>query len=519
MTLVEVPTSTRVEVFREVFDAAPDAMIVVDRKGHIVLSNRIATLMFGYSEEELLGQSIELLVPARFRGTHVGERNAYHQNPRTRHMGSGQGLWAVRKDGKEFPVEISISPVLGGEYVCAAARDATEARRAANELLEAQQSAESANAAKSEFLSSVSHELRTPLNAVLGFAQLIERDKQTPLSPRQRERLGYVRKAGEHLLHLIDDILDLSRIESGNVAMSPEPVDIEDVMRMVRTTLEPMAERTGVSLTIEAPSPPLSVLADRTRFAQILMNYGSNAIKYGRSGTNVRVVAVQRADFVRVLVSDEGSGIPLDQQSKIFEPFHRAGQETGPIEGTGIGLAISRKLAQQMSGRVGFRSEEGKGSEFWVDLPSIDPRERPEPKPGVASPPSEPQLPEQGRHVVVYVEDNPANLAVMEDFVRDLPFIDLRTAPTAEIGLALIRTHRPSLVLLDLNLPGMSGLEARKHLRDGADTRDIPVIAVTAAVQEAAKHAKEFDRVVTKPIDFDRLGAILDEFLGHSDIP
>jgi len=215
-------------------------------------------------------------------------------------------------------------------------------------------------------------ELCTPLNAILGFAQLLQRDKKEPLSSRHRDRVDQILKGGDHLLHLINDILDLARIEAGGVSISIEPVSVPEVLDEVKKTPEPMAAREGIVIGVELPlDEPILVTADRTRFSQILMNLGSNAIKYNRAaGSATFIVSQPRPTHVRVAVRDTGVGIPTDRQDKVFQPFQRAGQEVGPIEGTGIGLLISRRLARLMGGELGFRSVEGDGSEFWVDIPS-----------------------------------------------------------------------------------------------------------------------------------------------------
>lgn len=238
-------------------------------------------------------------------------------------------------------------------------------------LSEARAAAEAASAAKSDFLSSMSHELRTPLNAILGFAQLLDRDRKEVLSDRQRERVSRILSGGRHLVRLIDDILDLSRIEAGGLSMSIEPLRVPELLADIRTILEPMAARHGMQLVIERSlgEPPM-IAADRTRFSQILMNFGTNAIKYNRpSGTVTFAVSTPRPGSIRVTVQDTGIGIPADKQHRLFQPFQRAGQEVGPIEGTGIGLVIAKRLAERMDGDVGFRSVAGVGSAFWVDVP------------------------------------------------------------------------------------------------------------------------------------------------------
>ena len=397
--------------------------------------------------------------------------------------------------------------------------DITEDVQREAELHAAHRAANAGSAAKSEFLSSMSHELRTPLNAILGFAQLLQRDKKAPLVERHHARVDHILKGGEHLLRLIDDVLDLSRIEAGRVTVSVEPIVVADVLAEVETMLLPMASRAENDLVVDpVPEHVPNAMADRTRFKQILMNFGSNAIKYGRKGGTTRFQVSERDGFIRVTVSDDGLGIAADKQDKIFQPFQRAGQESGPIEGTGIGLAISKRLVELMAGTVGFSSTQGRGSDFWIEVPVHRVRASAPPVDGTARRAAGLELsgPHGTRYVIVCIEDNPSNIAFMKDLLADFERIELVAAPTAEIGIEVVRALRPHAVLMDINLPGMSGFDATRQLREWPETRDIPVIALSAAatIKDTARvRDAGFHRYLTKPLKVDELAEVLGELL------
>ena len=511
-------------------DTAPDAMVVVGPDGLIRFVNAQAEHLFGYPRAEIVGQHLDLLIPERFRPRHDQHLARFFAHPGSRPMGSGLELFGRCKSGKELPIEVSLSPLrtTQGVTVSASIRDITERKRAeaaarlederqAEELRKARALAEAGSAAKSEFLSSMSHELRTPLNAILGFAQLLWRDRREPLSERHKQRVEHILKGGEHLLRLINDILDLSRIEAGKVSISTEPVSVRDVLEEVERTLQPLAARQQIELRIEPfPSGLPMIAADRTRFAQILMNLGSNAIKYNRlNGDVVFSVSEQDDDRLRVTVKDTGIGIPVDKQASLFQPFQRAGQETGPIEGTGIGLVITRRLAALMNGDVGFHSVPGQGSEFWISLPIHSSRLSSQAPPALGEVDAD-RLVREGLRRVLYVEDNPANVLFMRDLLSNFESIDLSVASTAEQGVELADRLRPHVIIMDINLPGMSGLDALYALRARPELQQIPVIALTAAASERDRQLgmqAGFYRYLTKPVQVDELIGSLETLL------
>jgi PAS domain S-box-containing protein len=497
--------------YAQLIDAAPDAIVVVGDAGRIDFVNAQTEALFGYARSELIGQPIEILLPEAMRAAHVGHVAAYVAQPKLRPMGSGRELYGRHRDGTQFPIEVSLSPLRSerGLTVTAAVRDITERKHTEAALELARAEAEAASAAKSEFLSSMSHELRTPMNAILGFAQLMQRDKKEPVSARHLRRVDQILKGGEHLLRLIDDILDLSRIEAGRISISVEPVQLRDVLEEVRDTLDSMAARSNVSLALD-PSigDHYVVAADRVRLAQVFLNLGSNAIKYNRPEGKVAFqVSEPDPDFVRITVEDTGLGIPHDKHAKLFQPFQRAGQEAGPIQGTGIGLVITKRLAELMGGRIGFRSTAGEGSSFWVDVKTQVLRS-PTSVPPSARQLSDAILAQGDERLVLYVEDNPTNVAFMEDLIGAIDGVRLITASTAEEGLSLAKQMRPHAILMDINLPGMNGVEALHALRASDGTRAIPVIALTAAASDrdrAAGLRAGFFRYLTKPLQVEAL--------------
>ena len=501
-------------------ESIQDAFALFDDRDCLVLCNSVYRRLIGDSlPGPVVGKSYEHFLDAwlgdiefpseaeraRFRA----ERLAQRANPE-------MTMFDVRmRDGRSLRV-IDRRTAEGGTVKTI--WDLTSDVRLAEELRDARAAAEAASSAKSDYLSSMSHELRTPLNAILGFAQLLQRDRKEPLSARHSARVEHILKGGEHLLRLINDILDLSRIEAGGISISTEPVSVMEVLDELRTTLEPMAAGDGIRVEVDpVPQELPMVSADRTRVAQILMNLGSNAIKYNRpSGQGSFTASRPAPDRVRVTVRDTGVGIPVEQQDKLFQPFQRAGQEAGPIEGTGIGLVITRRLAELMHGEVGFRSVAGEGSEFWVEIPVHESgAQKNEPPDDRVAGSARVSLGEK-RRLILYVEDNPANVTFMKDLISMFDNVDLLTAPTAEMGVEVARSRQPEVIIMDINLPGMSGLDALRALRDAPETKAIPVIALTAAASERDKHRgmqAGFHRYLTKPVKVDEFVAALEALL------
>ena len=425
-----------------------------------------------------------------------------------RHAGNG-----------EFPLSLSLERVEVGIdtlYICVV-RDDTDAQRARRALIESRDIAEAANRAKSDFLSSMSHELRTPMNAILGFSQILQTDSDHPLSPEQKESVDQIAKAGWHLLQLINDVLDLAKVESGKVDAILEDVALDEVVEECVNLVAPLADKHAIELVDRAGGSGLHVKADYTRLKQVMLNLLSNGIKYNRPNGSVALEVSSAGDgWCEIGVVDTGVGLTGEQIAQIFEPFTRVAERRDEIEGTGIGLTITRRLMTLMGGKVGVESEPGSGSRFWLRIPLSEPlRIVPDESAAEALPHA--VRPVGPTRTVLYVEDNPANMALVEYLMRRRrPNIRLLSAHTGELGLTLAEAEQPDLIMLDISLPNMDGYEVLGLLRSNPETRDIPVFALSAnAMQRDIEQglAAGFDDYLTKPIDVPRLLRTVDEML------
>jgi signal transduction histidine kinase/ActR/RegA family two-component response regulator len=390
------------------------------------------------------------------------------------------------------------------------ARMEAEILQRSRELQEANRRLRAADLAKSEYLSRMSHELRTPLNAILGFAQLLEMDE---LREDQQESLGYILSAARHLLALINEVLDIAAIEAGRLTLSLEPVWVADVVSETVSLIRPLADQQGILLVSPARTCDAHVLGDRQRLKQVLLNLLSNAVKYNRPAGSVHLTCEHVNGRLRVKVADTGPGIPAEALERLFVPFERLGSEHGTVEGTGLGLPLSKRLADAMGGSLELESIPQQGSTFWVELPLIEAPAEAAADLG-AAPQPEPEQVEQTGHdlTVLYIEDNVSNLQLVER-VMQRRGIALISAMRPQLGLDLAGEHQPDLILLDLHLPDMPGQEVFRRLRVNAKTAEIPVVVLSADARPnliSRMHDDGVRAFLTKPLDVKQLLELID---------
>jgi PAS domain S-box-containing protein len=511
---------------RSLIESNMDPLITTDPRGIISDVNQQMEMLTGRTRDELIG--------APFKGCFTEPLRAEEAIARVLHEGkvANYELTALARDGRQTVVSFNATTFHDRDRklqgVFAAARDVTERKQFEHALQEtnvelhvARESAEKANLAKSDFLSSMSHELRTPLNAVLGFAQLMASEVPPP-GPRQQRSIDQILKGGWYLLRLINEILDLSMIEAGKVTMSQESMSINDVLQDCKGMIEPQASKRGIALTFPERGHVFYVHADRTRIKQVMINLLSNAIKYNAIGGAVIVQCADSAEGrVRISVRDTGAGMSADQLAQLFQPFNRLGQHDGGEEGTGIGLVVTKQLVELMGGRIGVESVVGAGTVFWVEfaasapptlaLDNIDEVSLARHQLASGESGAQPTL--------LYVEDNPANLALVEQLIARRGDLKLLTAIDGHLGIELARAYLPDVILMDINLPGISGYGALKRLREDPLTAHIPVLALSAnAVPRDIEKGLEagFFRYLTKPIRVHEFMNALDLALQHA---
>ena len=511
-----------------ILTSANFSIIATDENGIIQLFNVGAERMLGYRADEVINRvsPSDLHDPrevteraealTRELGTTIAPGFEALAFKASREIEDIYELTYICKDGSRFPAIVSITALRGDEdtiigYLLIGTDNSTR-KRVESELHAALAAADKANRAKSEFLSSMSHELRTPLNAILGFGQLLESGLPAPTAVQKRS-IEHILKAGWYLLELINEILDLALIESGKLTLSNEPVSLGEVISECQAMVEPQARSRGIQMVFPVLDTPRFIVADRTRVKQVLINILFNAIKYNRPEGSVTVQAVLAADCVRISMRDTGLGLARDQLSQLFQPFNRLGRESGPEEGTGIGLVVTKRLVDLMGGTMGADSTVGEGSTFWCEFKVASaPQFVSEPAGKVESeraayPHGTPQ------RTLLYVEDNPANLELVAQLIERRGDLRMMSAADGTLGIEYARACLPDVILMDINLPGINGIEAMQVLHADAATAHIPVIALSANANprdiERGLEAGFFN-YITKPIKVVEFMAALD---------
>jgi PAS domain S-box-containing protein len=513
---------------RSLIESNIDALMTTDPSGIITDVNKQMGALTGCTRDELIG------APFKSYFTDPERAEAAIKLVLREKKVTNYELTACARDGKTTVVSFNATTFYDRERtlqgVFAAARDVTERKRFEQTLQEtnaelegAKAAAEKSSLAKSDFLSSMSHELRSPLNAILGFAQLMQSESPRP-TPCQKESIDQILQAGWYLLELINEILDLAAIESGRLSLSLEPVSLVEAMLECQAMIEPQAQKAGISMAFPPLDMPCFVRADRIRMKQVLINLLSNAIKYNCDQGTVEVKCSEGAPGrVRISVMDTGAGMAPDKLAQLFQSFNRLGREGSAEEGTGIGLVVTKRLVELMGGVIGVESTVGVGTTFWVELISAA-----APRLAVdgTEPTKVPELPQvpggARRRTLLYVEDNVANLKLVEQLIARRPDMRLLSAQDGSLGIALARASHPEVILMDINLPDMSGIEALKILREDPVTARIPVIALSAnAVRRDIENGLEagFFRYLTKPLKVDEFMDTLDVALAFAEGP
>jgi len=493
------------EKYRLIFENAIEGMFQTTPSGKCLSVNPAFARMFGYDSPEQLIANVSDIAHKLF--VDPARREELKRLMETQGFVELFEYEAYRKDGTRIWLSENARVVRDASgailYYEGTVQDVTQRKRV--------EEIEQASKAKTEFLSRVSHELRTPLNAILGFGQLLDRQNPTET---QRPRIGHILSAGKHLLGLINEVLDISRIEAGKLQLSLEPVCVADALEETLDLLRPLAAERKIEISADTEMDAgVYVMADRQRFKQVLLNLLTNGVKYTPQFGQVTASYRAEGDNIRVTVSDTGPGIPADKRERLFMPFERLGAEHSNVEGTGLGLALSQRLMHAMGGSIGVDPTAGRGSKFWLELPRTNP---PLPKRGLRKKPGETRVanPIAPKRKVLYIEDNLSNLTLIEELLREEPAIELLTAMQGRVGLELARQHLPDLILLDLHLPDIDGHEVLGQLKALEATREVPVVVISADAT-----ASQIDRLMsagattylTKPLDVTEFFRVVDK--------
>jgi PAS domain S-box-containing protein len=490
--------------YQGLLETVPDAIIMVNNTGRIVLINQQAEKLFGYNKAALLGMPIEVLLPVRFREDHVAHRTRYYREPNTRAMGAGLELFALGKDGTEFPVEISLSPLRtdDGVFAMSAIRDITERKKLQQELYQKNQAlaeqnrrVQEANRLKSEFLANMSHELRTPLNGIIGFAEIMHDGRVGPISEQHKEYLGDILTSARHLLQLINDVLDLSKVEAGKMEFHPQPLNLPLVVQEVREIVRTLAARKRIEVRSEIDPALASIDADSRSIKQILYNYLSNALKFTPERGTVTVRGkVEDAHRFRIEVEDSGIGISAGDLDRLFVEFQQLDSSAAKkYAGTGLGLALTRKIVEAQGGSVGVTSTPGKGSVFYTVLPRVFRFA------GAARPEKEAVKIAAGDPTVLVVEDDANDRAWIAGALRKSGYA-VETVATGSEALIRCREQRFDAITLDIMLPDMSGRAVLEKLRERGLNQETPVVVVTVLAQKGIVAGYQVIDILAKPV-------------------
>ena len=513
---VEKSILSTMDFLRLIMDNISDGVIVLDKEDKVVASNPAVQKIFGFNFSELEDKPIQNLIPEinEFEPFLATKNPQQPIEPKLHEVPCEQE--GVRKDGTKLPIHMEVNEMTSSdnEVLILTIRDITEQKDNEHELMRAKNKAEKTNQAKSEFITRMSHELRTPMNAILGFSQLLEEDTDEALTEVQTARVNLIHQAGIHLLNMINDVLDLAKIEAGKIDILMESFDLNALLRTSMAMIQPLAEEKNITIINKAiDDKPVAVKADKVRLKQVLLNLLSNAIKYNNEGGSVTLELERDPDMnIWIHVIDTGHGIPEEKHLQAFEAFNRLDAVDSDVEGSGIGLALSQLLMDLMKGDIALESSPGKGSRFSLKVLHAEVLESEKAK--QEPPPAETH--HKNTYTLLYVEDNLANLNLVKQIVNKKKNIHLLSATRAKEGIDLARTAKPDLILMDINMPEMNGIQAFKELQKMQETRDIPVIAISAnAMESDIDQALEtgFTAYLTKPLNISNFLEVIEKHL------